>query len=138
MITKFHIYESNIDKKSYYHATKFENLRSILEQGLTPNIDRNVNWSGLEVWSRNKVFVTDTITKALDYGQLINKNEYFPILRIWIDRKTLTKDQFGDFYSTEPITGNFEVKTSNTDNEWENLKDYVNDLQKIEESISEK
>ena len=31
MITKFHIYESNIDKKLYYHATKFEHLPYILE-----------------------------------------------------------------------------------------------------------
>jgi hypothetical protein len=138
MITKFHIFESNDDKKLYYHATKFDHLPYILEEGLTPNIDRNVNWSGLEVWSRNKVFVTDTITKALDYGQLINKNEYFPILRILLDPRTLKKDHFNDFYSTEPITGNFEVKTSNTDNEWENLKDYVRDLEEVEESISEK
>jgi hypothetical protein len=126
MITKFRIYESNGRKKYFYHATKFEHLPFILKHGLTPNIDRKVNWSGLEEWSRGKVFVTDSLDQAFDYGGLINKkdNSNFPILRILIDPKTLVPDEYGDFYSTEPIRGKFDILIEFGGN-WEPLKDWV-------------
>ena len=81
MITKFEIFErsenslfeSNNNKKWFYHATKSEYLPEIVEHGLTPNIDRETNWKGeFEKWSRGKVFVTTCYSTAIFYGQIIN------------------------------------------------------------------
>ena len=132
MITKFEIFErsenslfeSNNNKKWFYHATKSEYLPEIVEHGLTPNIDRETNWKGeFEKWSRGKVFVTTCYSTAIFYGQIINhyNKKFYPILRILVDPKNLTKDTSSDYdwYSTKPIQGNFQVQ--DIDKSWKKL-----------------
>ena len=144
MITKFEIFErsenslfeSNNNKKWFYHATKSEYLPEIVEHGLTPNIDRETNWKGeFEKWSRGKVFVTENFATAEFYGEEICKNDpnydpycikFIPILRIWLDSKKLTKDHSEeyDWYSTKPITGEFEIYNDRVD-EWIEFDEYL-------------
>ncbi len=133
MITKYHIFENNNVKKLFYHATKFEFLPNILEHGLTPN--NKSNWSIMTEWSRGKVFITDNFFRAIHYGTYINRLDYpnyFPILRIWIDPKTLIKDKYDDFYSTEPVKGFFELTkfTNNYTDKWESLQNFVEKIKK--------
>lgn len=110
MITKYKLFE-NYNMVYFYHATKFEHLPKIKANGLTPNIDRITNWSGkLSDWSRNKVFFTDHIYKAIYYGNIINGyDDIFPILRIKLNPNTLIRDSYNDYYSTETINGDFEI-----------------------------
>ena len=121
MITKFQIFEqsenylfeSNGNKRLFYHATKPEYLPEILKHGLTPNIDRKTNWGDeLGKWSKGKIFVTDELSNAILYGKMINYTSFSPILRVWVDKNKLTfdEDSGSDWYSKETINGDFEIK----------------------------
>lgn len=113
MITKFRLYESEQNMKWFYHATKPEYLPSIVKHGILPNTDRKVNWGHFEEWSRGKAFVTNWYAQAIFYGQIINhyNKKFYPILRVKINPDDLIKDEQSacDFYSTEPIRGDFQI-----------------------------
>ena len=108
MITKFHIFESNEeDKILFYHATKSEHLPSIIEHGLTPNINRQSNWSdNLAEHGKRKVFATKDLSQAAWYCKSVNKWKWnterqrhegpnsYPILRFSVDKEKY-KDKNG-------------------------------------------
>jgi hypothetical protein len=139
-IKEHNIFESNENKRLFYHATKSEHLLDIVKSGLLPNMDRRTNWKGeLGEWSKGKVFVTEDFKTARFYGCEMNVSDenhdpsctkFIPILRIWINKDELTRDEETtcDWYSTKPIIGEFEIYL---DGPWEKL-----DL-KLAEEISQ-
>lgn len=129
MITKFHIFENKDNKSWFFHSTKKDYLVDIVKHGLLPNDNRKTNWKGeFGDWSRGKIFVADNISSAIFYGKIINNEAYFyPILRVLIDKNELTKDTeaIGDWYSTKPIKGEFEIynfkRPYHSDKNWKKL-----------------
>jgi len=145
MITNFQTFESNTNKRWFYHATKSEHLPEIVEHGLLPNMDRETNWSWnerLSKWSRGKVFVTEKLFQAIFYGKQINQDMFCPILRIKLDTEDLIKDDQTeyDWYSTKPINGNFQILENDDDSPLSNPdyeKKWINLTEELANEIVE-
>jgi antitoxin component YwqK of YwqJK toxin-antitoxin module len=120
IVGPWHELEESIDEsvRWFYHATHPERVLNVFENGLLPS-DRP-NWGGsLGRDSAGRVYAADSYAQSKYYSDILKRQyprgTFMPILRFRADATKWTRDDAagGDYYSTNKVTGPFEIHDGN-------------------------